>query len=220
MKGVAHVWLVWPKSPLTSDQRSWIDTRFRWLRDEFGEQTLLQPVVTPSDDFFPERYSATEEGASILLERVCNYMKVDRARIELSFYRSEFADVVEAAFRPHLNQSYALGFYQQDQGRIRITLEESCLVEPQSVVATFAHELGHVHLLGDGRCDPNQPDHEPLTDLLTVVFGLGIFNANESVREVNWRWKLVGVEYVQAGVFDDGRICICDGSVCSRSRRS
>lgn len=175
-----------PKTPLTSDQRHWINTRFQWLRDHFGNKPLLQPVVTPSDDFFPERYLPTDEGALTLLRRLCTYMNIYQAPVELYFYQDPNADEVAAAFRPYLNRSYALGTYQQDQEAIRITLEVSHLHEPKSVVATLAHELGHVHLLGDGRCDPNQPDHEPLTDLLTVYFGLGIFSANNSIRESYW----------------------------------
>lgn len=56
-----------------------------------------------------------------------------------------------------------------------------------ALVATIAHELGHVLLLGDGRISAEQEDHEPLTDLLTIFFGLGIFSANaafEYSREV------------------------------------
>ena len=68
-----------------------------------------------------------------------------------------------------------------------IWLEQTRLDEPDAVVSTLAHELGHVHLLADGRCDQNTPDHEPLTDLLTVYFGLGVFMANNAIREINWR---------------------------------
>jgi len=56
-----------------------------------------------------------------------------------------------------------------------------------ALVATIAHELGHVLLLGNGRIPADRKDHEPLTDLLTVFFGLGIFSANavfEYSREV------------------------------------
>jgi hypothetical protein len=47
-----------------------------------------------------------------------------------------------------------------------------------ALVATIAHELSHVLLLGDARISPDREDHEPLTDLLTIYFGLGIFSAN------------------------------------------
>ena len=175
------------KSPLTDDQRQWIDQRFTWLRQEFGDDRLSAPVVTPTDEFFPGRYSATAEGAAMLLDRLCTYMGVDRNRLDLQLYTSPSADPVPAAFNPTLRRDYALGAFQEEQGRITIWLEQSRLDEPHSVVSTLAHELGHVHLLADKRCDPTTPDHEPLTDLLTVYFGLGVFTANNAIREVNWR---------------------------------
>ncbi len=175
------------KSPLTADQRQWIDDRFAWLRKEFGDERLNAPIVTPTDEFFPGRYTPTEEGAAMLLEHLCVYMDVDRNRLDLQLYTSPSADPVPAAFNPTLRREYALGAFQEDEGRIIIWLEQSRLTEPDSVVSTLAHELGHVHLLADKRCDPSTPDHEPLTDLLTVYFGLGVFTANNAIREVNWR---------------------------------
>jgi hypothetical protein len=53
-------------------------------------------------------------------------------------------------------------------------------------VGTLAHELGHVHLLGHGRVSDQAADHEPLTDLLTVYLGMGIFTANSVIREHYW----------------------------------
>jgi hypothetical protein len=103
---------------------------------------------------------------------------VDRARIDLRFYESPSADVVAAAFNPVLHREYALGAYQELDGRIDIWLETTSLREPASVVATLAHELGHVHLLADGHCDATTEDHEPLTDLLVVYFGMGLFVAS------------------------------------------
>ncbi len=175
------------ESPLTAEQRRWIEKRFTWLRTEFGEERLRGIVVTPTDEFFPDLYAPTTEGAATLLDRLCGYMGVERARINLQLYTSPSADDVAAAFNPMLQREFALGAFQEECGRIVMWLERSRLSEPHSVVSTLAHELGHVHLLADGRCDPNTPDHEPLTDLLAVYFGLGVFVANNAIREVNWR---------------------------------
>ena len=60
------------KSPLTAEQRRWIDTRFAWLRNEFGEERLRGVVITPTQEFFPDRYRATEEDAAVLLDRCRN----------------------------------------------------------------------------------------------------------------------------------------------------
>jgi hypothetical protein len=46
--------------------------------------------------------------------------------------------------------------------------------------------LAHVHLLGHGRITDEAEDHEPLTDLLTVFLGMGVFTANSVIREKYW----------------------------------
>jgi hypothetical protein len=55
-----------------------------------------------------------------------------------------------------------------------------------ALVAVIAHELGHEILLGQKRISIDEPDHEPLTDLLTVFFGLGIFTANSTIQDRGW----------------------------------
>jgi hypothetical protein len=45
-------------------------------------------------------------------------------------------------------------------------------------VKRSAHELGHVILLRPGLVGRDEPDMEPLNDLLTVFHGFGVFNAN------------------------------------------
>ena len=47
-------------------------------------------------------------------------------------------------------------------------------------MATLAHEFSHIKLLGERRIAEND---EMLTDLSTVVFGLGIFNANSCFKQ-------------------------------------
>jgi hypothetical protein len=47
------------------------------------------------------------------------------------------------------------------------------------MVATLAHELAHVKLLGENRIEDND---EKLTDLTVLIFGFGIFNANAAFQ--------------------------------------
>jgi hypothetical protein len=93
-------------SPLKPNQRHWINQRFDWLRTEFGDDRLRGPVVTPSDEFFPNSYAGTFDDASALFERVCKYMDVDRNRIDLKLYKTPAADATYNAVFP---QGYALG---------------------------------------------------------------------------------------------------------------
>jgi hypothetical protein len=86
-------------------------------------------------------------------------------------------------------------------GRSVITIRDGLPARPMALVATIAHGLGHVLLLGEERISPDREDHEPLTDLLTVFFGLGILSANAAfdyqqravgVRQVRWSTSKLG----------------------------
>jgi len=61
------------------------------------------------------------------------------------------------------------------------------------MVAVLAHEIAHIKLLGEDRLATN---NEPLTDLATIFFGLGVFNANEAFRTSqtyeSYSWRATG----------------------------
>jgi hypothetical protein len=75
------------------------------------------------------------------------------------------------------------------------------------------HELGHVLLLADGRIARDTPDSEPLTDLLTVFFGTGIFTANSVFQFSQWQshshqgWMAGRHEYLSKEVFGYALAC-------------
>jgi len=79
-----------------------------------------------------------------------------------------------------------LGFFKDSQRKFTVEIADSQLKDPMCLVGTIAHELGHVILLGEERVSPDEEDHEPLTDFLTVFFGLGIFTANSSFAFEQW----------------------------------
>jgi hypothetical protein len=63
-------------------------------------------------------------------------------------------------------------------GRCVVAIDRANIGNPTALLAVIAHELGHVRLLGENRIPAGRPDSEPLTDLLTVYLGMGIFTAN------------------------------------------
>ena len=177
--------------PIDPTSRDWIDRRWKWLENEFGLDRLrCAPVVVPRPQYFPDRYRGTEEDAQRMLGRVCAYMGIDAATIDLILYEDS-----TPSYEGHWRESTA-GLYQSHEGRFRIWIEVSNLDDPLAMVATMSHELGHVHLLGHGRVSEDADDQEPLTDLLTVFLGLGVMTANSVIREHNWHegnssgWKM------------------------------
>lgn len=149
-----------------------------WFEAEFGAP---KPIVLPAD--FAQTPSAQE-----VFAKVADCLGIDPGSVDLELY----------AERPNAARGApahsAAGHYRTRKGRPVIAIETGQALT--SLVSTVAHELGHVLLLGDGRVSHTRRDHEPLTDLLTVHFGLGIFSANAafefSSRQSGWSWERLG----------------------------
>src|SRR5262245_46145289 len=73
-----------PEYPIPIWEKAWTEYRMRWLAQSFGIERLLQaPVITPSDEFFPNEIEPSEASASALMQRICEWMKVDPTRLRL-----------------------------------------------------------------------------------------------------------------------------------------
>ena len=175
-----------PKLPISPEQQSWVNSRAQWLLQQFGAVRVRKArVVLPTPEFFPDPFDGAEAEVTPMLHRVCGYMGVDPGRIELYLYSDDAPDL-GPGFHIGGDRATAAGLYHHGQ-TARIGIARSQIADPMSLAATLAHELGHVLLLGDQRISHDAEDHEPLTDLLTIFLGLGIFGANSAVRESNER---------------------------------
>jgi hypothetical protein len=182
------------KCPLGTQEKTWTEVRLRWIANQLGIETLLNAeVILPTADFFPESFVGDEASAEVLFGRMCEYMKVDRHRVQL-----RFLDDVQL---PN-----AAGIFQQDGGTI-VSVRRSGLEDVTSLAATMIHELSHERLLGTGLLSPEIPDHEWVTDLLPVFLGTGIFLANATVFAKNERaghvswWSMTRQGYAPSRVF-------------------
>jgi hypothetical protein len=172
-----------PKLPVRPEQQEWIDQSFALLTQLFGSEWVRNaPLVLPNEEFFPRKWEATEEWAAFAFDRVCQLMRVDRDRVDLEFFEDSMKHLSDSPI-PVRNLWDAGGTYREipvEGGRSRalITLKDSLFPRPEAMVAVMAHELAHVHLLGDKRISRDMDGMEPLTDLFTVFSGFGILNAN------------------------------------------
>ena len=162
--------------PIDELTRNWIEARSSWIVSQFTSDSLRsKKVVVPTTEFLPASYDASKSDVERVLSVVCELMEIDSKELELCLYRDATASTA--------------GLYERiGDGHHRIWVETSVLRHPLRLVSTLAHELAHVHLIGGGRLKPEQfPDHEPLTDLLVVFFGLGVVCANEVLHEEHWK---------------------------------
>jgi hypothetical protein len=184
------------KLPISNEDRQWVDDGFERLGKLVGRRRMLEAnVVLPTAEDFPDIYDGTSAAAEMLFCKVCAYMQVDRNSVELEIMPDETEQLRELL--PHWRgdaTKHAAGLYvhhEREKGQEQEGLAERCMLvairntllkDPLSLVATVAHELGHVILLGGHLLDPATTDQEPLTDLLTVFVGLGVFTANSAAR--------------------------------------
>lgn len=170
-----------PKLPISSEDQGWVDKSFRRLANLLGAGRLLDAtVVLPTEQHFPDPYDRSEVGLRNMFHRVAKLMQVDAANIELTVFARghDMTRSLVPFFRS--NDSGPSGLYLDAVEKPHISVDEALLKDPATLVAVLAHEIGHVILLRPGLIQRGDPDMEPLTDLLTVFVGFGIFSANSA----------------------------------------
>lgn len=196
-----------PKLPVSEEERQWVNQGFQRLEKMLGRRRMLEArVVLPTAEDFPDPYDKTPTAVEKLFQRVCTYMQVDRTTIELEIFPDETEELRKTLPHWRGDSKEAAGLYTHDGGageaakRMVVAIKSSQLQDPLVLVATVAHELGHAILLGSGLLNPKTDDHEPLTDLLTIFLGLGVFTANSAARftqyqderQVGWSMQRLG----------------------------
>jgi hypothetical protein len=201
-----------PKLPISEEDRLWVDNGFHRLSRVLGRQRVLQTrVILPDAEHFPDPYDKSEAAAEKMFCRICDYMQVDRSQIELEIFPDETSELSHLMpyWRGGKGSSCA-GLYMHPEDEAKkmvVAMRHSNMEDPLTAVATLAHELGHVILLGGGRIDRNAKDMEPLTDLLTVYLGFGIFNANCAARFRQWQndrkqgWSMQRLGYLPEEIY-------------------
>jgi hypothetical protein len=168
--------------PVTSEEKNWIEESFLWLMNDIGFDPLRSPIILPTPEFFPDPYAGQQEDVMPMLHRLCEYMSVDADALKLEFYSESRDEYLRTLPYYEGKNAGTAGHYRIRKGKQIIGIEISQLGNTTSLVATLAHELGHAILLGEDRLSSTDDDHEPLTDLLTVYYGLGIFTANSAFQ--------------------------------------
>jgi hypothetical protein len=174
--------------PVPEASQKWLENAFSLLIDLFGEDPIRsRKVLVPHHTDFPIRYNGDISTAADTLQIVASQMEVAPNDILLDFYEDSKSVSTGSLFggEIHLNNykniSASSGLYwgRHEDGKYHIWLEKKNLTDPEGLVATLAHEIAHIKLLGEGRIEKND---EHLTDLTVMVFGLGIFTANVAFR--------------------------------------
>lgn len=171
-----------PRCPLDLREKVWIEYWTRWLIDQLGVDRIRKaPVILPTQEFFPDPFEPTSAAIESVYRRVCGYLGIDPSRVPLQFHdANEYPD--------------ALGYYI-DGDPPTVSVSNAVFDDKETLIAVMSHELAHEVLLGGKLLTSEHPEHEPMTDLVVVLLGLGVFPANTAVKDrtvvagrVSWYW--------------------------------
>jgi hypothetical protein len=180
-----------PPSPLKDELRQQIDTSFHWLTTTFDKEAIrTRKVLRPHHSDFPIRYNGDQQTAIDTLKIVAPQMELKQEDLALHFYDDTINQISTGA---PTGGKLSLGtldddskdepsYIRSETGKYAITIKISHLKAPEYLVASMARELAQVKLIGEDHL--TQPDQR-LTDLTTLIFGLGIFNANAAFNSQN-----------------------------------
>src|SRR5262245_51092236 len=160
-----------PSCPANPEEKKLVEDGFLYLEERIGLDRLRKAtVIEPTPQFFPDRYDASTETAEQMFARVCGYMGVYPASVGLGFLQSEEggqAVEMKGDFGSHQTTKGAAGYYTQSNVD-QVWVKEEELADPEALVATMAHELVHVVLLGRSAMSHHEPHLEAITDLATI----------------------------------------------------
>jgi len=198
-----------PRLPVREEERLWVDEGFRRLGRMVGWSRLQNArVILPTDEYFPDPWNGTQTALTLLFRRVCGYMQVDPERVDLEIIPDSSGLLELLPAYSHKSSGPAgLHFGGNEDERPLVAISQSQLKDPMTAVATLAHELGHVILLGGKHISRDAEDMEPLTDLVTVFLGLGLFTANSARRFLKFQddrkegWSVQRLGYLPEVVY-------------------
>ncbi|TMM29951.1 hypothetical protein FDT66_08770 [Polaribacter aestuariivivens] len=169
------------KSPITIEDEEWLNSDLGWLKDVLSEPHFLEiKTVTPTKEFYNIEFTGIEKDAQFVLNRTKELMCVKNDKIKLEFFDDSPVQMDDGSILTtpaDINGSWesAAGLYEKKENNTTIYIERQQLKNPISLIATVAHELSHVILLGKKIIEEND---EYLTDLMAITYGFGIFLGN------------------------------------------
>lgn len=177
---VQLVWWRSRKCPVRVEEQEWIERELNWLRSQFGPAALHSEVAPPTPEFFPDQYAGTPDEVAEVLRCVCSRMSVDETTVDLELVEVDEEGLPRSGTVTTGCDDAEIR-YQSGTTASVVAISSDLPSRPVALVAALAHQVGHVRLLREGRIGATRRDHEPLTDLLSVFFGLGIFAANAAL---------------------------------------
>ena len=169
-------------------EREWLWAALQTLIEARGEeQFLTAPIVLPTDEHFPDRWTPDEDGVARLAKRLLGYAGLGHLGVDVRVF-TEATEVREvgldgrAAATSHAGA--AAWFAGIRGGTCLFGAEADQLEDPVGIVGAMAHEIGHAFRRSHRLEHRDRDIEEKLTDVTTIYLGFGVLTAAAAARFV------------------------------------
>ncbi|HMF43838.1 MAG TPA: hypothetical protein VKQ32_24355 [Polyangia bacterium] len=171
----------------------WLFLAFAWLLRETGgwEPFSKARLILPTPDFFPIGGEGPDLAAGLLYQ-VKQHAGMDDWPVKLEEHEDDPSreELFGRIAMDGSDHGGAAGTFRGHGGAgltSIITYSPKLLTEPEKLVATLAHEIGH-YLLHDAETAPpgGWEREEQATDVCAVFLGFGVFLANSAFTYSQW----------------------------------
>ena len=175
-----------PRFMFDEGTTDWIFDTYAWALEHLGTDVFYQftDLVLPTDRFFPDKLEDSDDIAQHLFKRVRQHAGMDDWPCRLVAQEEDANPVVGPALLIKGAPSGPAGTFSVSGGKtptIEISYNPSQVRWPESLIATFAHELAHYLIHSAESLPPGGREYEEhATDLVAVFMGFGVFLANSA----------------------------------------
>lgn len=169
----------------TPEERGWLIDELATLMAAVGWERLVSaPILEPTPEWFPDRWSADAAGVRRLARRLLRYAGLERLGVQVSLFHGDRDVALDSYGRPagERHHGAAAWFAGIDDGVCSFGAEVGQLGDPLGVTAAMAHEVAHVFRRVHAVEVEDREVEERLTDLTTVLLGFGVLTTNASSR--------------------------------------
>lgn len=177
------------RSPLAEKDRVWLETSFKIIingSEKERKSVLTRKLLLPNKEDFPIVYDGSDESATETLKLVARQIEMDPRQFTLIFcdgslprYKGDMGYGTLIGESGQEVRPAAAFFGEIKDNKYIIYLDSSQLHDPETLVATLAHEICYIKMTYIFKV-PNTSD--VVADLCPLFFGLGIFSANSPIR--------------------------------------
>jgi len=170
------------KPTVFPEDKEWIENNINTFIQWFGiERLKKQPFILPTQENFPYDNLNDNSQFQKLFEQLCDSYELNPDDILVKIF-DDLKSKQWSTWVINENSNEPVGYFYQsyssEEKRFTIQIAKSNFNDSTQLVTVLSHELAHVKVIGDDFIRSDDPNLEPLTDLVNIFFGFGIFIAN------------------------------------------